>query len=257
MVPLLVAVEQDQANGLPPCRGQRIPDVAAGGAAAAVQGHIPVNGIAGGAGPVVPPGLNAVQRLIRMGNPAIPCKVPAHIFYISRPSRAAAIGLIGAGHLIIQPGGIVAVVRIVEQHNAVLGGGVGIGIQNAVICIQVIRELVFQNRILRDGFFRRAFCRWLRGFFCGCLCGGFSGCVCERLRCFCGWLCGCIFFDGSSFSGGRIYPRFRLNGGKTIGKAKWHKAEQREQHKQQCHRPAKFGNHSRNAPSLYEYVLWG
>ena len=114
MVPLLVAVEQDQANGLPPCRGQRIPDVAAGGAAAAVQGHIPVNGIAGGAGPVVPPGLYAVQRFIRMGNPAIPCKVPAHIFNISRPGRAAAVGLIGAGHLIIQPGGIVAVVRIVE-----------------------------------------------------------------------------------------------------------------------------------------------
>ena len=135
MVPLLVAVEQDQANGLPPCRGQRIPDIAAGGAAAAIQGHIPVNRVAGGAGPVVSPGLNAVQRLIRMGNPAIPCKVPAHIFNISRPCRAAAVGLIGAGHLIIQPGGVVAVVCIVEQHNAVLGGGVGIGIQNAVICI--------------------------------------------------------------------------------------------------------------------------
>ena len=206
MVPLLVAVEQDQANGLPPCRGQRIPDIAAGGTAAAVQGHIPVNGIAGGAGPVVSPGLNAVQRLIRMGNPAIPGKVPAHIFNISRPGRAAAVGLIGAGYLIIQPGGIITIVCIVEQHNAVLGGGVGIGIQNAVICIQVIRKLVFQSRILRDDFFRRIFCRWLRGFFRSCLCGGFGGCVCERLRCFCGWLCGCAFFDGSSFSGGRIYP---------------------------------------------------
>ena len=123
VVPHLIAVQQDQTNGFPPCGGQSVPHIAAGCAAAAVQGHIPVNGVAGGAGCVAAPRLNAVQRIVRIGNAAVPSKVPAHVLDIGSPSRAAAVRFVSAGHLRIEDGGVIAIVRIIKQHNAVLRTG--------------------------------------------------------------------------------------------------------------------------------------
>ena len=113
-VPCLVAVQQDQANGFPSCGGQGVPYIAAGCAAAAVQGHIPVNGVAGGAGCVAAPRLNTVQRIVGIGHTAIPCKVPAQVFDVRRPGGAGAIGLVSTSYLTIQNRGIVSVIGKVE-----------------------------------------------------------------------------------------------------------------------------------------------
>ena len=121
MVPHLVAVKQDQANGFPPCGGQSVPHITSGGAAAAIQGYLPVNGVAGGAGCIAAPRFNAVQRIVRIGDTAIPGKVPAQVFDVRSPGGAGAIGLVSTGNLRVQNGGVVAIVRIVKQHNAFLG----------------------------------------------------------------------------------------------------------------------------------------
>ena len=133
MIPLLVTVQEDKPDSFPPGSRHRVPHVAAGGTATTTQCHIPVNGIAAGTGRIIAPRLNAIQRFVRMGNAAVSCKMPAHVLDIGRSGCVCTIGLISAGHLVIQPGGVVAVVGKVEQHNAVLGGGVGIHTQNAVI----------------------------------------------------------------------------------------------------------------------------
>ena len=125
LVPHLVAVQEDQTNGFSPGSGQGIPHITAGGAAAAVQSHASVHGVAGGAGAVAAPGLNAVQGIVGISNAAVPGKVPAQIFDVRRPSGSAAIGLVSAGNLRIEDGGVVAVVGIIKQHNAVLGAGNG------------------------------------------------------------------------------------------------------------------------------------
>ena len=114
MIPLLVTVQKNKPNSLPPGRRQCVPDIAAGSAAAAVQGYVPVNRVPAGTGRIVAPRLNAVQRFIRMGDTAIPSKVPAHVLDISRPGRAASVGFIGAGHLVVQPGSVVAVPPVQE-----------------------------------------------------------------------------------------------------------------------------------------------
>lgn len=106
MVPHLIAVKQDQANGLSPGSGQGIPHIAAGGAAAAVQRHIPVNGVAGSAGCIAAPRLNAVQRIICVGDTAIPGKMPAQILDVRRPGGSRAIGLVSTGNLRIKDGGV-------------------------------------------------------------------------------------------------------------------------------------------------------
>ena len=121
VVPHLIAVQQDQANGFPSSGRQSVPHIAAGGAAAAVQCYLPVNGVAGGAGCVAAPRFNAVQGVIRIGNTAIPGKVPAQVFDVRSPGGAGAIGLVSTGNLRVQNGGVVAIVRIVKQHNAFLG----------------------------------------------------------------------------------------------------------------------------------------
>ena len=99
MVPHLIAVKQDQANGLSPGSGQGIPHIAARGAAAAVQRHTPVNRVAGGASCVAAPRLDAIQRIIRIRNTAVPGKMPAKVFDVRRPGSTGAIGLISAGNL--------------------------------------------------------------------------------------------------------------------------------------------------------------
>ena len=77
IVPHLIAVQQDQTNGIAPGFREGIPHTAARGAAAAGQGHIPVNGITGGTSTVGSPGLNAVQRIICIRDISIPGKMPA------------------------------------------------------------------------------------------------------------------------------------------------------------------------------------
>ena len=120
VVPLLVTVEKNKADSLPPSGGQRIPDVASGCTAASIQCYIPVHGIAAGAGRIIAPWLNTVQRFIRMGNTAVPRKVPAHVLDIGRRGGAVAVGFIGAGYLVVQSGSVVAVVRKVEKHDTFL-----------------------------------------------------------------------------------------------------------------------------------------
>ena len=68
-----------------------------------------------------------------MGDTAVPRKMPAHVLDIGRPGRAAAVGFIGAGYLVVQPGRVVAVVRKVEQHDTFLRRGVGFGTQETVV----------------------------------------------------------------------------------------------------------------------------
>ena len=114
MIPHLVAVQQDQANGFPSCGGQGVPYIAASGAATAVQGHIPVNRVAGGAGCVAAPRLNAVQGVI-------PCKVPAQILDVRSPGGAGTIRFVGTGNLRVQNSGVIAVISKVKQHNTFLG----------------------------------------------------------------------------------------------------------------------------------------
>ena len=125
MIPHLIAVQQDQANGLPPFSGQRMPYIRSLRASAAIQCYVPINGVAGGAGCVAAPRLNAVQGIVRIGNAAIPGKVPAHVLDIGSPNSAAAVRFVGTGHLRIEDGGVIAVVRIIKQHNAVLRTGNG------------------------------------------------------------------------------------------------------------------------------------
>ena len=133
MIPHLIAVQQDQANGLPPFSGQRMPYIRSLRASAAIQCYVPINGVAGGAGCVAAPRLNAVQGIVRIGNAAIPGKVPAHVLDIGRPGRAAAVGFIGAGYLVVQSGSVVAVVCKIEQHDTFLRRGVGFGTQETVV----------------------------------------------------------------------------------------------------------------------------
>ena len=121
VIPHLVAVQQDQANGFPSCGRQSVPHIAASGAATAVQGHIPVNRVAGGAGRVAAPRLNAVQGVIRIGNTAIPCKVPAQILDVRSPGGAGTIRFVGTGNLRVQNSGVIAVISKVKQHNTFLG----------------------------------------------------------------------------------------------------------------------------------------
>lgn len=125
MVPFLIAIQQNQADGLPAFRRQGIPDIASRGAADSVHGHATVNGVAGGTGGIVAVRLNTVQRVIRVRDAAIPGEVPAHIFDIGGLCASSAVWLIADGHLIIQHCGVVAVVGVVKQHNAVLGTGNG------------------------------------------------------------------------------------------------------------------------------------
>lgn len=63
MIPHLIAVQQDQANGLPPFSGQRIPYIRSLRASAAIQCYVPINGVAGGAGCVAAPRLNTFSVL--------------------------------------------------------------------------------------------------------------------------------------------------------------------------------------------------
>ena len=61
-----------QANGFPTFGRLSVPPIAAGGAAAAIQSYLPVNGVAGGAGFVAAPWPNTVLRVVRIGNTAVP-----------------------------------------------------------------------------------------------------------------------------------------------------------------------------------------
>ena len=120
MIPHLIAVEKNQANGSPPSGRQSIPYIAAGGTAAAIQSYLPINGVARGACSVAAPWLNTVQRVVRIGNTAVPGKVPAQIFDVRCPGGACTVGLVGAGDLAVQNRGVVAVICIIKQHDAVL-----------------------------------------------------------------------------------------------------------------------------------------
>ena len=121
MVPHLIAVEKNQANGFPPGCGQSVPHIAAGGAAASIQRHLSVNGVAGGAGSKTAPWFNAVERIIRIGNTAVPGKMPAKVFDIRCSGCVRSVGLVSAGDLAVQNRGIVAVICIIKQHDTGLG----------------------------------------------------------------------------------------------------------------------------------------
>ena len=121
VIPHLVTVQENQANGLPAIFRHGVPYIAARRAAAAIQSHAPVNGVPGGAGAVAAPWFNAVQRFVWIGNTAIPGEMPAQVFDVSCPGSAGAIWFVFAGNLRLQDGGIIAIVRIVKQHDAFLG----------------------------------------------------------------------------------------------------------------------------------------
>ena len=121
VIPHLVTVQENQANGLPVIFRHGVPHIAARRAAAAIQSHAPVNGVSGGTGAVAAPWFNAVQRFVRIGNTAIPGEMPAQVFDIGCPGSAGAIGFVLAGNLRLQDGGIIAIVRIVKQQDAFLG----------------------------------------------------------------------------------------------------------------------------------------
>ena len=121
VIPHLVTVQENQANGLPVIFRHGVPHIAARGTAAAIQSHAPVNGVSGGTGAVAAPWFNAVQRFVRIGNTAIPSEMPAQVFDIGCPGSAGAIGFVLAGNLRLQDGRIVAIVRVVKQQDAFLG----------------------------------------------------------------------------------------------------------------------------------------
>ena len=121
MIPHLVTVQENQANGLPVIFRHGVPHIAARGTAAAIQCHTPVNGISGGTCAVAAPWFNAVQRFVRIGNAAVPGEMPAQIFDVGCPGSAGAIGFVLAGNLRLQDGRIVAIVRVVKQQDAFLG----------------------------------------------------------------------------------------------------------------------------------------
>ena len=121
MIPHLVTVQENQANGLPVIFRHGVPHIAARRAAAAIQSHAPVNGVPGGAGAVAAPWFNAVQRFVRIGNTAIPCKVPAQILDVRSPGGAGTIRFVGTGNLRVQNSGVIAVISKVKQHNTFLG----------------------------------------------------------------------------------------------------------------------------------------
>ena len=99
VIPHLVTVQENQANGLPVIFRHGVPHIAARGTAAAIQCHTPVNGVSGGTGAVAAPGFNAVQRFVRIGNTAIPSEMPAQVFDIGCPGSAGSIGFVFAGNL--------------------------------------------------------------------------------------------------------------------------------------------------------------
>ena len=121
VIPHLVTVQENQANGLPVIFRHGVPHIAARGTAAAIQSHAPVNGVPGGAGAVAAPGFNAVQRFVRIGNAAVPGEMPAQVFDVGCPGSAGAIGFVLAGNLRLQDGGVIAIVRVVKQQDAFLG----------------------------------------------------------------------------------------------------------------------------------------
>ena len=175
LVPHLVTVQQNLTNGLPTSDGERIPDIASRRSSAALHGHAPVNGVAGGTGGEIPVGFQAVQRIIGIWHSAIPGKMPAHILDVGSLYRAVTIELIGAGHLVIQPGGVVAVVRVVEQQDAALAAvhgekGDAVHFQK-FITLNGVSFLCRNGSFLSgdDGFLRGSN-HFLRrgGFFCGC-----------------------------------------------------------------------------------------
>ena len=146
VVPHPVTVQENQANGLPVIFRHGVPHIAARGTAAAIQSHAPVNGVPGGAGAVAAPGFNAVQRFVRIGNAAVPGEMPAQVFDVGCPGSAGAIGFVLAGNLRLQDSRIVAIVRIVKQHDVFLG-----------TADRHYRIIVLRVRNIRR------FC-WLRGF---------------------------------------------------------------------------------------------
>ena len=68
IIPHLITVQKDQTDSITSGFGKAIPYVAAGGVAAAGQSNIPVNGVTRGAGCVIAPGFNAVERIICIGD---------------------------------------------------------------------------------------------------------------------------------------------------------------------------------------------
>ena len=188
VIPHLVTVKKDKANGFPAGCRHSIPDIAAGSASAAAEGHILVNGVAGGAGSIIAPGLDAVQGIVRVGHTPIPGKVPAKIFDVRCPGSAAAVRLVGAGHLRVKDCGVVAIVGIVKEHYAALATADGKHIR---IFRKIHGDIHFRG-IFRHGFGRDCwFCIWSSGFFRD----SFSRRrFCRRLGDF--WFCGLHFYLG-------------------------------------------------------------
>ena len=181
MIPHLIAVKQDQTNGLTSCSGHRIPNGTAGSTAAAIQGYVTVNGVTRGTGTIVTPGLNTVQRIVRIGNVTVPGKMPAQILDVCSSGSAASVGFIRNRKLRVQDSGVVAIVRKVEQHNVVLGTGG----QHDTVIIGCHHERAF-GRLL--GLSRLRFLLALP--FCGlrgrlCCIGRFR--YLSGLRCLCSW----------------------------------------------------------------------
>ena len=102
MVPQLIRVQQDQANGFPAVGIQRIPDIAACGTSAAAHGHTPVNGVSAHAGGIIPVRLDAVQRVIRIGYIIDSRKMPAEIFKITILRAASPVPLVADRDLTVQ-----------------------------------------------------------------------------------------------------------------------------------------------------------
>ena len=91
MVPSLLTVEQHQTNGLAVGFRHGIPHICAVGRAAAGYRHSLIHIVARGTGRKVFVGLNAVDRVVRIGHAVDSGKVPAQVLDIGRFGTAGSV----------------------------------------------------------------------------------------------------------------------------------------------------------------------
>ena len=101
MVPSLLTVEQHQTNGLAVGFRHGIPHICAVGRAAAGYRHSLIHIVARGTGRKVFVGLNAVDRVVRIGHAVDSGKVPAQVLDIGRFGTAGSVWPVGHGQLAI------------------------------------------------------------------------------------------------------------------------------------------------------------
>ena len=101
MVPSLLTVEQHQTNGLAVGFRHGIPHIRAVGRATAGYRHSLIYIVARGTGRKVFVGLNAVDRVVRIGYAVDSGKVPAQVLDIGRFGTAGSVWPVGHGQLAI------------------------------------------------------------------------------------------------------------------------------------------------------------